>query len=292
MMLKEKTKNRARLRLVFFVPLLMGMLYVFAQQESENATIRTPAGQEHDGSNPFQKTYSVRRNFERELEMYEEWKYGKNFVRSDKQYDDLHLFINAVDALLFNEEIIPFESLGKKVDEVVRARRKEALEINGTDKAVIITLCYDRETTATFLDRVLNTLEEVRNDIRREELGGKQGVLEAGPDKVYPLLVYFADQLLYFVDHRNIPKQDEVNTDVVVCIWYKGTESEIREIKNYTLEELKTEINKAFDKSTFTDDMFVNLYWTKKDINVGQIDDVRKTISSAFKERRKTKPFM
>lgn len=278
MMLKKKTKNYVRLRLLLFVPMIVGVLYVFAQPEIEAVLPRATEYRKLNVEKSVTDKF-LREEFEREFKAYESLK------KRDLKYNELFLFINGVDSLMFNGDRITLKQLKSEVKATVKLKRMASLKKDGEAKSVILTLCYDRAASVLCFDNVLKILREAFEDIRSDE---NDGITASTLDKALPLLVHFAEPKNYFgVDGSN------VISDIVVCFRNKKESGdEIVEVRDFTLLSLKDRIRKYFDEGVRTDDLLINFYWTKKELNTGQFDDVRNAIKEAFLERKTSCPFL
>lgn len=278
MMLKEKTKSYVRLRLLLFVPLLVGVLYVFAQPEIEDVVTRVPEHRKLKVEK-FTSDISLRGKFEQEFKAYESLK------KIELKNNESLLLINGVDAIMFNAELITSEQLKSKVKADVKLKRMASFKKDGKAKSVVITLYYDRATSVSCIDDVLKKIREVFEDIRGDE---NDESATSTPDSALPILVQFPDPKNFF----SVDKGDVIS-DIVVCFRNKKESGdEILKVWDFTLSSLKDRIRKYFDGGVRTDDLFINLYCTNKDLHVGHLDDVKEAIREVFSERRDSCPFL
>lgn len=177
MMLKRRTNNWARLKLLLFVPVAAGTLYAFARPEVKKTmgqAINTPVSV---------KQNSVQESELQQLEAFFERK-AEDAVGGKKEYQIENptgtfysFFVNMNNKMMLNQELIKeydVETLSVRLKDLLR---KEYRKVANTDKKWIpgLFVRYDRGSSSTAITSYLRTIKEAYLQVRGEiskELGG------------------------------------------------------------------------------------------------------------------------
>lgn len=199
MMLKRRTNNWARLKLLLFVPVAAGTLYAFARPEVKKTmgqAINTPVSV---------KQNSVQESELQQLEAFFERK-AEDAVGGKKEYQIENptgtfysFFVNMNNKMMLNQELIKeydVETLSVRLKDLLR---KEYRKVANTDKKWIpgLFVRYDRGSSSTAITSYLRTIKEAYLQVRGEiskELGG---VSEARLDSLLPIFVSFGEPKVY-----------------------------------------------------------------------------------------------
>lgn len=229
MMLKEKTTKYAQLRLLLLVPVLAGVLYLFAQPQIMEM-METPT-QEKLVGNPLEK----------ELKEYETLIHGRPLTESERTYKGIPLYVNKKDRLLVNNEHVTLSNLKEFIKTLVKDERSRSLAKTGKAETVIFTFICDRGTSNGCVEEIKNIISNLSKEMKESLLQTEADFTD--PNKLYPLLL-----------HEETSKNfAQISTKEGVVVGVKLTIQDAqnnysRVLDNFTIEELKTEINELYKK--------------------------------------------
>lgn len=239
MMLKRRTNNWARLKLLLFVPVAAGTLYAFARPEVKKTmgqAINTPVSV---------KQNSVQESELQQLEAFFERK-AEDAVGGKKEYQIENptgtfysFFVNMNNKMMLNQELIKeydVETLSVCLKDLLR---KEYRKVANTDKKWIpgLFVRYDRGSSSTAITSYLRTIKEAYLQVRGEiskELGG---VSEARLDSLLPIFVSFGEPKVYSSKYKTA---SDVFLPIEVSLYPRGGISAV--IKNPSLQELELKL--------------------------------------------------
>lgn len=196
MMLKKRTNGLARLKLLLFVPVVSGALYVFARPEMENAgkLLAKPQVDEQ-----VQDTFR-----QDELELLEQYftrkfrEGGGETVAVPEKVAHL-LLVNLVNRTMVDDAVAPGTTTEENVD-FIRERLADVLRNDyrlarqqGRPFRSCLQVRYDHGASVEAVRLYLQTVKEVYGQLRKE-VSAEQGISdEAALDKVFPVLVTFEE---------------------------------------------------------------------------------------------------
>ena len=273
MILKRRTNNWARLKLLLFVPVAAGTLYAFARPEVKKTmgqAINTPVSVKQ---NPVQESelQQLEAFFERKAE---DAVGGKKEYQIENPTETFHsFFVNMNNKMMLNQELIKeydVETLSVRLKDLLR---KEYRKVANTDKKLISGLFvrYDRGSSSTAITSYLRTIKEAYLQVRGEiskELGG---VPEARLDSLLPIFVSFGEPKAYSSKYKTA---SDVFLPIEVSLYPRGGTSSV--IKNPSLQELELKL-KDYKTIANSDGLSVGLKFDK-DVTMGIVQDVKEVI--------------
>ena len=280
MMLKRRTNNWARLKLLLFVPVAAGTLYAFARPEVKKTmgqAINTPVSV---------KQNSVQESELQQLEAFFERK-AEDAVGGKKEYQIENptgtfysFFVNMNNKMMLNQELIKeydVETLSVRLKDLLR---KEYRKVANTDKKWIPVLFvrYDRGSSSTAITSYLRTIKEAYLQVRGEiskELGG---VSEARLDSLLPIFVSFGEPKVYSSKYKTA---SDVFLPIEVSLYPRGGISAV--IKNPSLQELELKL-KDYKTIANSVGLSVGLKFDK-DVTMGIVQDVKEVIRKTLSDK-------
>lgn len=280
MMLKRRTNNWARLKLLLFVPVAAGTLYAFARPEVKKTmeqAINTPVSVKQ---NPVQESEL------QQLEAFFERK-AEDAVGGKKEYQIENptgtfysFFVNMNNKMMLNQELIKeydVETLSVRLKDLLR---KEYRKVANTDKKLISGLFvrYDRGSSSTAITSYLRTIKEAYLQVRGEiskELGG---VSEARLDSLLPIFVSFGEPKVYSSKYKTA---SDIFLPIEVSLYPRGGISSV--IKNPSLQELELKL-KDYKTIANSVGLSVGLKFDK-DVTMGIVQDVKEVIRKTLSDK-------
>ena len=280
MMLKRRTNNWARLKLLLFVPVAAGTLYAFARPE-----VKKTMGQAINTSvsvkqNPVQESelQQLEAFFERKAE---DAVGGKKEYQIENPTETFHsFFVNMNNKMMLNQELIKeydVETLSVRLKDLLR---KEYRKVANTDKKLISGLFvrYDRGSSSTAITSYLRTIKEAYLQVRGEiskELGG---VSEARLDSLLPIFVSFGEPKVYSSKYKTA---SDIFLPIEVSLYPRGGISSV--IKNPSLQELELKL-KDYKTIANSVGLSVGLKFDK-DVTMGIVEDVKEVIRKTLSDK-------
>lgn len=280
MMLKRRTNNWARLKLLLFVPVAAGTLYAFARPE-----VKKTMGQAINTSvsvkqNPVQESelQQLEAFFERKAE---DAVGGKKEYQIENPTETFHsFFVNMNNKMMLNQELIKeydVETLSVRLKDLLR---KEYRKVANTDKKLISGLFvrYDRGSSSTAITSYLRTIKEAYLQVRGEiskELGG---VSEARLDSLLPIFVSFGEPKVYSSKYKTA---SDIFLPIEVSLYPRGGISAV--IKNPSLQELELKL-KDYKTIANSVGLSVGLKFDK-DVTMGIVQDVKEVIRKTLSDK-------
>lgn len=280
MMLKRRTNNWARLKLLLFVPVTAGTLYAFARPEVKKTmgqAINTPVSVKQ---NPVQESelQQLEAFFERKAE---DAVGGKKEYQIENPTGTFHsFFVNMNNKMMLNQELIKeydVETLSVRLKDLLR---KEYRKVANTDKKLISGLFvrYDRGSSSTAITSYLRTIKEAYLQVRGEiskELGG---VSEARLDSLLPIFVSFGEPKVYSSKYKTA---SDIFLPIEVSLYPRGGISSV--IKNPSLQELELKL-KDYKTIANSVGLSVGLKFDK-DVTMGIVQDVKEVIRKTLSDK-------
>lgn len=280
MMLKRRTNNWARLKLLLFVPVAAGTLYAFARPE-----VKKTVGQAINASASV-KQNSVQESELQQLEAFFTRKAndamgGKMESQTEKSTDRFYsFFVNMRNKMMLNQELIKeydVETLSARLKDLLR---KEYRKVANTDKRQVpgLFVRYDRGSSSTAITSYLRTIKEAYLQVRGEiskELGG---VSEARLDSLLPIFVSFGEPKIYSSKYKTA---SDIFLPIEVSLYPKGGTSSV--IKNPSLQELELKL-KDYQTVANSDGLSVGLKFDK-DVTMGIVEDVKEVIRTTLSHK-------
>lgn len=198
MMLKRRTNNWARLKLLLFVPVAAGTLYAFARPE-----VKKTVGQAINASASV-KQNSVQESELQQLEAFFTRKAndamgGKKEYRPEKPMRTCSFFVNMNNKMMLDQELIKeydVETLSSRFTNLLMKSYKEAVK-KDENLLLVLSVIYDRGSSSTAITSYLRTIKEAYLQVRGEISGELGGVSEARLDSLLPIFVSFGEPKIY-----------------------------------------------------------------------------------------------
>lgn len=280
MMLKRRTNNWARLKLLLFVPVAAGTLYAFARPE-----VKKTVGQAINASASV-KQNSVQESELQQLEAFFTRKAndamgGKMESQTEKSTDRFYsFFVNMRNKMMLNQELIKeydVETLSARLKDLLR---KEYRKVANTDKRRVpgLFVRYDRGSSSTAITSYLRTIKEAYLQVRGEISGELGGVSEARLDSLLPIFVSFGEPKIYSSKYKTA---SDIFLPIEVSLYPKGGTSSV--IKNPSLQELELKL-KDYQTVANSDGLSVGLKFDK-DVTMGIVEDVKEVIRTTLSHK-------
>lgn len=280
MMLKRRTNNWARLKLLLFVPVAAGTLYAFARPEVKKTVeqvINSPVSVKQD---------SVQEGELQQLEVFfkrkaEDAVGGRKEHQLEKTTGTFYsFFVNMNNKMMLNQELIKeydVETLSARLKDLLR---KEYRKVANTDKRQVpgLFVRYDRGSSSTAITSYLRTIKEAYLQVRGEISGELGGVSEARLDSLLPIFVSFGEPKIYSSKYKTA---SDIFLPIEVSLYPKGGTSSV--IKNPSLQELELKL-KDYRTVANSDGLSVGLKFDK-DVTMGIVEDVKEVIRTTLSHK-------
>lgn len=272
MMLKRRTNNWARLKLLLFVPVAAGTLYAFARPE-----VKKTVGQAINASASV-KQNSVQESELQQLEAFFTRKAndamgGKKEYRPEKPMRTCSFFVNMNNKMMLDQELIKeydVETLSSRFTNLLMKSYKEAVK-KDENLLLVLSVIYDRGSSSTAITSYLRTIKEAYLQVRGEISGELGGVSEARLDSLLPIFVSFGEPKIYSSKYKTA---SDIFLPIEVSLYPKGGTSSV--IKNPSLQELELKL-KDYRTVANSDGLSVGLKFDK-DVTMGIVEDVKEVI--------------
>lgn len=280
MMLKRRTNNWARLKLLLFVPVAAGTLYAFARPEVKKTV------EQAINASASVKQNSVQESELQQLEAFFTRKAndamgGKMESQTEKSTDRFYsFFVNMRNKMMLNQELIKeydVETLSARLKDLLR---KEYRKVANTDKRQVpgLFVRYDRGSSSTAITSYLRTIKEAYLQVRGEISGELGGVSEARLDSLLPIFVSFGEPKIYSSKYKTAR---DIFLPIEVSLYPKGGTSSV--IKNPSLQELELKL-KDYRTVANSDGLSVGLKFDK-DVTMGIVEDVKEVIRTTLSHK-------
>lgn len=272
MMLKRRTNNWARLKLLLFVRVAAGTLYAFARPE-----VKKTVGQAINASASV-KQNSVQESELQQLEAFFTRKAndamgGKKEYRPEKPMRTCSFFVNMNNKMMLDQELIKeydIETLSSRFTNLLMKSYKEAVK-KDENLLLVLSVIYDRGSSSTAITSYLRTIKEAYLQVRGEISGELGGVSEARLDSLLPIFVSFGEPKIYSSKYKTA---SDIFLPIEVSLYPKGGTSSV--IKNPSLQELELKL-KDYQTVANSDGLSVGLKFDK-DVTMGIVEDVKEVI--------------
>ena len=220
MMLKRRTNNWARLKLLLFVPVAAGTLYAFARPEVKKTVeqvINNPVSVKQD---------SVQEGELQQLEAFFTHKAndamgGKKEYRPEKPMRTCNFFVNMNNKMMLDQELIKeydVETLSIRLTNLLRNSYQKAVK-QDEDQLFVLLVKYDRGSSSTAITSYLRTIKEAYLQVRGEISGELGGVSEARLDSLLPIFVSFGEPKIYSYKYKTA---SDLFLPIEVSLYPKG----------------------------------------------------------------------
>lgn len=279
MMLKRRTNNWARLKLLLFVPVAAGTLYAFARPE-----VKKTVGQAINASASV-KQNSVQESELQQLEAFFTRKAndamgGKKEYRPEKPMRTCSFFVNMNNKMMLDQELIKeydVETLSSRFTNLLMKSYKEAVK-KDENLLLVLSVIYDRGSSSTAITSYLRTIKEAYLQVRGEISGELGGVSEARLDSLLPIFVSFGEPKIYSSKYKTA---SDIFLPIEVSLYPKGGTSSV--IKNPSLQELELKL-KDYQTVANSDGLSVGLKFDK-DVTMGIVEDVKEVIRTTLSHK-------
>ena len=279
MMLKRRTNNWARLKLLLFVPVAAGTLYAFARPE-----VKKTVGQAITASASV-KQNSVQESELQQLEAFFTRKAndamgGKMEYRPEKPMRTCSFFVNMNNKMMLDQELIKeydVETLSSRFTNLLMKSYKEAVK-KDENLLLVLSVIYDRGSSSTAITSYLRTIKEAYLQVRGEISGELGGVSEARLDSLLPIFVSFGEPKIYSSKYKTA---SDIFLPIEVSLYPKGGTSSV--IKNPSLQELELKL-KDYRTVANSDGLSVGLKFDK-DVTMGIVEDVKEVIRTTLSHK-------
>lgn len=273
MMLKRRTNNWARLKLLLFVPVAAGTLYAFARPEVKKTVeqvINNPVSVKQD---------SVQEGELQQLEAFFTRKAndamgGKKEYRPEKPMRTCNFFVNMNNKMMLDQELIKeydVETLSIRLTNLLRNSYQKAVK-QDEDQLFVLLVKYDRGSSSTAITSYLRTIKEAYLQVRGEISGELGGVSEARLDSLLPIFVSFGEPKIYSSKHKTA--SDQI-LPIEISVHPQGGGKSLV-ITNPSFQELELML-KDYKANTNYESIAVSLK-LNKGVSMGIVKDVKEVI--------------
>lgn len=281
MMLKKRTSNWARLKLLLFVPVAAGTMYVFAQPEVKKTVEQVVKPSVEQDSLCKDDSWEL-------LEQYFERKrkdaLGDKVQRNVKEEDTHSFFVNLKNQILLDNEYVKntnisenTNTLHKRFTDLLRKDYEKAVQKKLPFNTELLVQ-YDWGAQAGAMKEYLNTIKDVYLQFRKERATELGGASEEELDKVFPILVTVVDTKMF---GKFLYKKKETPLPIEVSL-FDSSGNNPKILKNLSLNELEKEIV-AYKTSAGMG--FSVCFKVKPEMQVGMVRDVREAIKRAYAKK-------
>lgn len=279
MMLKRRTNNWARLKLLLFVPVAAGTLYAFARPEVKKTV------EQAINASASVKQNSVQESELQQLEAFFTRKAndamgGKKEYRPEKPMRTCSFFVNMNNKMMLDQELIKeydVETLSSRFTNLLMKSYKEAVK-KDENLLLVLSVIYDRGSSSTAITSYLRTIKEAYLQVRGEISGELGGVSEAHLDSLLPIFVSFGEPKIYSSKYKTA---SDIFLPIEVSLYPKGGTSSV--IKNPSLQELELKL-KDYQTVANSDGLSVGLKFDK-DVTMGIVEDVKEVIRTTLSHK-------
>ncbi len=205
MMLKEETVSSVRWRLLFLVPVLMGVMYTFAQVKVEEPLIIEEVQEEKP-----QGLFSLMQEFKDELLAY------RAIIGDETQGtlsnpwpNDGTLYINLKNAMMFQQERVTMDALKTELVRAARAKQQNSSGKAAETKPYCLLIMCDRGADAIVVEHILTVCKEAAEELKRTSQSDTKG-------SVHPLVVNFAGIMKSAKHIKEAPYQKLEGVEITV----------------------------------------------------------------------------
>lgn len=273
MMLKERTNGWARLKLLLFVPVMVGALYAFAQPEvKEKLAQVVPEVQQEE----VEDYVSLMKFFRREEEACSSLINGTRPPARVKERQVHKLLVNTKNQILFDGIYC------KQIDglkSIIMENLLKSWENSKRKDPQIIFLKYDRGADITAITSILKEVKSAFEEIRANLSATSTDKSKEYLDRLFPILLRESDPKEYGL--KALPKEERVEGIVVTLRTAEGKEI----IENFTLDELEKKVVAARVKMADPELFDVSIK-VDKSSKMGPVTDVKRVLRKAYETKK------
>ncbi|MEG2332598.1 MAG: M56 family metallopeptidase [Bacteroides sp.] len=262
MMLKERTKSWARLKLLLFAPAVAVTLYAFARPEVKEVLQPTIPQMQQSVGDDYVSLMSF---FKKEEEAYKDRTYGKQDIDLKVKEKQVHKL------LMNNRNQILFENVYVKTEQLKPLVMKNLLtswEASGRKDTQIIVLQYDRGSDSGALAEMLKEVKNAYEQIRSDLSAGSADKSQAYLNKLFPIRLW--EDLPENYNQTVLSKEERIN-DIVATLYPSG---KMETIENFTLNELQQKVIAARNQMPDPENLVVGIK-VAKNCKMGTVTDVK-----------------
>lgn len=286
MMLKRRTSNRARLKLLLFVPVAAATLMVFAQPEVKKTVVQVVKPESVEQASNLKDEWELLEQFfaRKKKDALEAGGYAP---KANKEKGTHALFVNLKNIVMVDQEAIGTTDWNENArfirTQLTASLKKEYQQAakNNTPFCPELIVRYDRGTQMGAMKVYLNAVKEVYLQLRKEVTADK-GVDEKGLDRIFPIIVTLPDSDKELKHYAKVsPKKDETPLPLEIRFFSDdGTAHKV--LKGFTLKELEQEVRAYKAAAEDKDKMTISLKTTSDDIKMGTLMDVKEIIRRTY----------
>ena len=276
MMLKRRTNNWARLKLLLFVPVAAGTLYAFARPEVKKTVEQGMAPVEvKQDPIPQSELVQLEAFFKRKAE---DAAGEKKAYQTDKKSGTIHsFFVNMNNKMMLNQKLIKeydVETLSTQLADLLRAEYQKYAK-GDLNYSTYLLVRYDRGSSSDVITSYLRTIKDSYLQVRGEISEQLGGVSEARLDSVFPILVHFGESKVYSSKYKTTT---DISLPIQISLFSGGSAGPV--LKNPSLREVEQSL-KEYKATTGIDHLAVSLK-LDKDVAMGVVEDVKEVIRNTL----------
>ena len=276
MMLKRRTNNWARLKLLLFVPAAVGTLYAFARPEVKKTVeqVMTPVEVKQDPI-PQNELVQLEAFFKRKAE---DAAGEKKVYQTDKKSGTIHsFFVNMNNKMMLNQKLIKeydVATLSTQLTDLLRAEYQKYAK-GDPNYSTYLLVRYDRGSSSDAITSYLRTIKDSYLQVRGEISGQLGGVSEARLDSVFPILVHFGESKVYSSKYKTAT---DISLPIQISLFSGGSAGPV--LKNPSLREVEQSL-KEYKATTGADHLAISLK-LDKGVAMGVVEDVKEVIRNTL----------
>ena len=260
MMLKERTNRWARLKLLLIAPVMAGTLYLFAQPEVK-ATL-APIVEEVTQQGQEDSYWELVNFFSNERDAY------LSYLKENRKGFEGHthrVYVNKDNRIMFDSDQVERKDLKNLLEKALYDSWKKIKYVQ------VVNYTFDRGSNENEMGDILRDIREAYSGVRERIASVSSDKSKAHLDSVFPILV--REQL-----PKNFSKQKtaDVITEATVTFYESPTGTK-KELKNFTLDELRKEVMAGKASLKDSDEMTIGLK-VDKDCAMGVIEDIKNVL--------------
>lgn len=285
MMLKRRTSNRARLKLLLFVPVAAATLMAFAQPEVKKTVEQVVKPESVEQVSDLKDEWELLEQFfaRKKKDALEA---GGYTPKANKEKGTHALFVNLRNIVMVDQEATGTTDWNENArfirTQLTASLKKEYQQAakNNTPFCPELIVRYDRGTQMGAMKAYLNAVKEVYLQLRKEVTTDK-GMNEKELDRIFPIIVTLPDSDKELKHYAKVsPKKDETPLPLEIRFFSDdGTAHKV--LKGFTLKELEQEV-RAYKAAGDKDKMTISLKTTSDGIKMGTLMDVKEIIRKTY----------
>lgn len=277
MMLKERTNGWARLKLLLFVPVMVGALYAFGQPEVKEKLAQVVPEVKQEPSMDYLELSGFLRGESNEAFFRQFGSLNAEGVLKERQCHKL--LMNARNQLLFNGDRVTKETLKASIVKALPDNQKKMMQKDGKRYNQIIVFKCDRGSNVDQVRQVLEITKNAFEDIRDSIAATSADKSKAYLDKVFP--IYVVETEMKITENSPVyADNDKIEGIGLEVIFPDKT---VKSLKEFTKAELDAWLKECSIELKKSEKLpHVSMKIDDKNCKMGAIAVVKKALGKVF----------